>query len=170
MGFNPLWINTALKHIFIRYLGSVVSIPYGLTLLSNKNSFKDGIQMVSIPYGLTLLSNQLKQGNLDSMVSIPYGLTLLSNRAHTPLLHYIVSIPYGLTLLSNRISIRFRQRKSFNPLWINTALKLHPLGSCSPYSFNPLWINTALKPQIRENDLHIAVLFLRKFYLKLYFT
>lgn len=38
------------------------------------------------------------------------------------------------------------------------------------YNFNPLWINTALKPQIRENDLHIAVLFLRKFYLKLYFT
>ena len=35
LGFNPLWINTALKHsTACKYLLKV-SIPYGLTLLSN---------------------------------------------------------------------------------------------------------------------------------------
>ena len=33
--FNPLWINTALKHIIVFTCGFAVSIPYGLTLLSN---------------------------------------------------------------------------------------------------------------------------------------
>ena len=34
---------------------------------------------------------------------------------------------------------------SFNPLWINTALKPKNFLTISPHSFNPLWINTALK-------------------------
>ena len=34
-GFNPLWINTALKLSFRTFGGTEVSIPYGLTLLSN---------------------------------------------------------------------------------------------------------------------------------------
>ena len=33
--FNPLWINTALKHNLENAVGRLVSIPYGLTLLSN---------------------------------------------------------------------------------------------------------------------------------------
>ena len=33
----------------------------------------------------------------------------------------------------------------FNPLWINTALKLKLCFSCWNWGFNPLWINTALK-------------------------
>ena len=36
-------------------------------------------------------------------------------------------------------------RVSFNPLWINTALKRNGVGGWIPESFNPLWINTALK-------------------------
>ena len=42
------------------------------------------------------------------------------------------------------ISIRFF---SFNPLWINTALKLIKKLPFLGISFNPLWINTALKRQ-----------------------
>ena len=33
----------------------------------------------------------------------------------------------------------------FNPLWINTALKLQQTPATGRTSFNPLWINTALK-------------------------
>ena len=35
-GFNPLWINTALKPMRERIDAPKVSIPYGLTLLSNR--------------------------------------------------------------------------------------------------------------------------------------
>ena len=35
IGFNPLWINTALKLTVSAPRRSLVSIPYGLTLLSN---------------------------------------------------------------------------------------------------------------------------------------
>ena len=34
-GFNPLWINTALKLDKFFQIPAIVSIPYGLTLLSN---------------------------------------------------------------------------------------------------------------------------------------
>ena len=34
-GFNPLWINTTLKHWRAIGMTVIVSIPYGLTLLSN---------------------------------------------------------------------------------------------------------------------------------------
>ena len=79
MSFNPLWINTALKHIEDVHSTLCVSIPYGLTLLSNSPScFCDNI-IVSIPYGLTLLSNKLPMQVKQVLVSIPYGLTLLSN-------------------------------------------------------------------------------------------
>ena len=33
----------------------------------------------------------------------------------------------------------------FNPLWINTALKQSAHTTFTLHSFNPLWINTALK-------------------------
>ena len=32
----------------------------------------------------------------------------------------------------------------FNPLWINTALKLLSAMGNDPSSFNPLWINTVV--------------------------
>ena len=99
--FNPLWINTALKQCVITLHKQCVSIPYGLTLLSNHNQNLTRSNQVSIPYGLTLLSNHRLKSNIRHKVSIPYGLTLLSN---FHILHYntaIVSIPYGLTLLSN---------------------------------------------------------------------
>ena len=34
--FNPLWINTALKPLILFKHNAPVSIPYGLTLLSNQ--------------------------------------------------------------------------------------------------------------------------------------
>ena len=37
----------------------------------------------------------------------------------------------------------------FNPLWINTALKHHCLYIHHHWRFNPLWINTALKRMLR---------------------
>ena len=57
MSFNPLWINTALKPITELSASLPVSIPYGLTLLSNSHICCKQSQLVSIPYGLTLLSN-----------------------------------------------------------------------------------------------------------------
>ena len=77
--FNPLWINTALKQCVITLHKQCVSIPYGLTLLSNHNQNLTRSNQVSIPYGLTLLSNHRLKSNIRHKVSIPYGLTLLSN-------------------------------------------------------------------------------------------
>ena len=77
--FNPLWINTALKQRSKKYSCRMVSIPYGLTLLSNHNQNLTRSNQVSIPYGLTLLSNHRLKSNIRHKVSIPYGLTLLSN-------------------------------------------------------------------------------------------
>ena len=59
--FNPLWINTALKRISSHLIYFGVSIPYGLTLLSNKSNYGNVQNVVSIPYGLTLLSNLLSR-------------------------------------------------------------------------------------------------------------
>ena len=55
--FNPLWINTALKRLSGIARKTLVSIPYGLTLLSNRGLLQQMASIVSIPYGLTLLSN-----------------------------------------------------------------------------------------------------------------
>ena len=77
--FNPLWINTALKQAFLRRIHKSVSIPYGLTLLSNLGHIVVYMTVVSIPYGLTLLSNEGRKDYKCIIVSIPYGLTLLSN-------------------------------------------------------------------------------------------
>ena len=77
--FNPLWINTALKLTYHHKLHNNVSIPYGLTLLSNVRVAFYLLLIVSIPYGLTLLSNNYNSAFIISLVSIPYGLTLLSN-------------------------------------------------------------------------------------------
>ena len=40
---------------------------------------------------------------------------------------------------------------SFNPLWINTALKPCRERNLPYRSFNPLWINTALKRTDKED-------------------
>ena len=101
MRFNPLWINTALKLRECRERGVKVSIPYGLTLLSNIALSLLWLLGVSIPYGLTLLSNSLIAVMYSNTVSIPYGLTLLSNYDMSLSQDQFVSIPYGLTLLSN---------------------------------------------------------------------
>ena len=57
--FNPLWINTTLKLRPSDHVRAYVSIPYGLTLLSNTSFALKELNDVSIPYGLTLLSNSL---------------------------------------------------------------------------------------------------------------
>ena len=77
--FNPLWINTALKQQSLLVALRKVSIPYGLTLLSNGSITVTATLKVSIPYGLTLLSNAYYYASHSPLVSIPYGLTLLSN-------------------------------------------------------------------------------------------
>ena len=128
--FNPLWINTALKRTPVVWHGYKVSIPYGLTLLSNTFAMVKNLNVVSIPY---------------TSVSIPYGLTLLSNKSLLQPSKPWVSIPYGLTLLSNHAGCAVRKRNCFNPLWINTALKPKMTIYGNRQSFNPLWINTALK-------------------------
>ena len=98
------------KHLPFRYIGqhkyqiassNQVSIPYGLTLLSNHRLKSNIRHKVSIPYGLTLLSNLDLVAILQQLVSIPYGLTLLSNLSAVLMISQAVSIPYGLTLLSN---------------------------------------------------------------------
>ena len=43
------------------------------------------------------------------------------------------------------MSISFYTLSSFNPLWINTALKRFWALVDFVVGFNPLWINTALK-------------------------
>ena len=59
LGFNPLWINTTLKLRPSDHVRAYVSIPYGLTLLSNTSFALKELNDVSIPYGLTLLSNSI---------------------------------------------------------------------------------------------------------------
>ena len=82
--FNPLWINTALKRGSRVEEVFLVSIPYGLTLLSNNCCHHLIPTTVSIPYGLTLLSNDIAGRSNNGLVSIPYGLTLLSNNGNSP--------------------------------------------------------------------------------------
>ena len=51
-GFNPLWINTALKQEEMLPLALKVSIPYGLTLLSNSNLKFEKTTCISLYYSL----------------------------------------------------------------------------------------------------------------------
>ena len=48
--------------------------------------------------------------------------------------------------------LMFRFGNGFNPLWINTALKLGVCGLICGSGFNPLWINTALKRGTAEQN------------------
>ena len=57
----------------------IVSVPYGITLLSNNVSCRKNKVKVSVPYGITLLSNIMAYINGKQIVSVPYGITLLSN-------------------------------------------------------------------------------------------
>ncbi len=56
---------------------------------------------VLLPYGITLLSNRQKRGLSRGKVLLPYGITLLSNDGLTAATASIVLLPYGITLLSN---------------------------------------------------------------------
>ena len=49
MSFNPLWINTTLKHSHCSSAHLYVSIPYGLTLLSNHIHFSTVPPMFQSP-------------------------------------------------------------------------------------------------------------------------
>ena len=72
--------------------------------------------IVSIPYGLTLLSNFAPNGVRFGTVSIPYGLTLLSNPSSDFMQGEIVSIPYGLTLLSNTTQSSIVEKEFQSPM------------------------------------------------------
>ena len=56
-----------------------VSVPYEITLLSNRNYNIRIIDKVSVPYEITLLSNGVKYNYFVPLVSVPYEITLLSN-------------------------------------------------------------------------------------------
>ncbi len=56
-----------------------VSVPYEITLLSNRNFCNSSRHNVSVPYEITLLSNKLLLSITESRVSVPYEITLLSN-------------------------------------------------------------------------------------------
>ena len=56
---------------------------------------------VSVPYEITLLSNRTCDINEYTSVSVPYEITLLSNRHTTSVKPTTVSVPYEITLLSN---------------------------------------------------------------------
>ena len=99
--FNPLWIYTTLKRFCRICMDILASIPYGFTLLSNKNMVANGQDGASIPYGFTLLSNVSQAPGKNLSASIPYGFTLLSNNVRKLVSTAFASIPYGFTLLSN---------------------------------------------------------------------
>ena len=122
LGFNTLWIYTALKHeIHCTYL-ILVSIPSEFTLLSNQPVNLDTWNKVSIPSEFTLLSNRLQLVQFIRGVSIPSEFTLLSNtcagmpkkcKFQYPLnLHCSQTTCFACVIFSG-----------FNTLWIYTALK-----------------------------------------------
>ena len=59
----------------------VVSVPYKITLLSNRAVISIIIPTVSVPYKITLLSNVYPGDIREDWVSVPYKITLLSNAA-----------------------------------------------------------------------------------------
>ena len=84
---------------------------------------------VSVPYEITLLSNRARVVISLIFVSVPYEITLLSNTYPAFDVGSSVSVPYEITLLSNKIDI-FRLTKTFQYL-----MKLHysqTYGDCSP--------------------------------------
>ena len=99
--FNPLWINTALKLLLSSFSLCSVSIPYGLTLLSNDHCNYDMTVLVSIPYGLTLLSNSLSRSQDGKQSFNPLWINTALKHCRSRFYIKRVSIPYGLTLLSN---------------------------------------------------------------------
>ena len=78
-----------------------VSVPYEITLLSNRKISKKVALNVSVPYEITLLSNCLLIFPAIIIVSVPYEITLLSNTDISDTINQLVSVPYEITLLSN---------------------------------------------------------------------
>ena len=72
-----LHYSQTLLVIFKRTL--IVSVPYEITLLSNRGWFKSCGMPVSVPYEITLLSNKIVPLIGLVQVSVPYEITLLSN-------------------------------------------------------------------------------------------
>ena len=56
---------------------------------------------VSVPYEITLLSNKFVKLRFKIIVSVPYEITLLSNICVFIAVVFYVSVPYEITLLSN---------------------------------------------------------------------
>ena len=79
MRFNPLWINTALKRFKSYYVHYLSFNPLWINTALKLAQQESKVCSVSIPYGLTLLSNDCCCTTQRAIVSIPYGLTLLSN-------------------------------------------------------------------------------------------
>ena len=82
--FNPLWINTTLKQSACHRVRYYSFNPLWINTTLKLFVYVFDNKSVSIPYGLTLLSNELKIALIAVVVSIPYGLTLLSNRRLAP--------------------------------------------------------------------------------------
>ena len=78
-----------------------VSVPYEITLLSNRCNHIGVVCPVSVPYEITLLSNAFFNFIRKEKVSVPYEITLLSNTGMINHTRSGVSVPYEITLLSN---------------------------------------------------------------------
>ena len=79
----------------------IVSVPYEITLLSNRTCDINDYTSVSVPYEITLLSNtSLAKAAID-LVSVPYEITLLSNAQCSILtalqFQYLMKLHYSQT-------------------------------------------------------------------------
>ena len=78
-GFSTLWNYTTLKRCIVVYITRPVSVPYEITLLSNKLRKHCGETIsFSTLWNYTTLK-QLRNPKKYGYVSVPYEITLLSN-------------------------------------------------------------------------------------------
>ena len=101
IGFNTLWIYTALKHRKILTKIFQVSIPSEFTLLSNPAQLKKWFHLVSIPSEFTLLSNTLYSSRRQRRFQYPLNLHCSQTQIIHKTMVFEVSIPSEFTLLSN---------------------------------------------------------------------
>ena len=122
VGFNTLWIYTALKLIsFIFFIPCSFNTLWIYTALKPFLNSSLVLQ-VSIPSEFTLLSNCLARERLN--VQFQYPLNLHCSQT----CHFLT-----------------KSTNSFNTLWIYTALKPIYFHRNINLCFNTLWIYTALK-------------------------
>ena len=91
--FTTLWIYTTLKHKGKETLATLVLLPYGFTLLSNRQRSNRPRFLVLLPYGFTLLSNLKFQSTFFAFRQQISGIQESKRR------HYIASGNHKAALL-----------------------------------------------------------------------